>query len=177
MTHNLDLGPDAGANHLLALLRGLSFSGPVASDSPLLPGLFFSLDPESSTQLRCHSAPGMMVEAEFTVARPGRWMALHINLSEADLRGRQVLGVVCKSHSPAATTFRLCLRSGREGGFTDTFFRKTVVAYAETSTHLDALMLDAEPGLPTEAPWRELVLFFRPETSKITLQDLRIFIV
>lgn len=176
--HNLDLGPDAGANHLLAMLRQQDMQGDLVSGLPILPGLFFSLDPDSVTTGTYASAPGLLLEADFTVEHPGRWMALHIALGDADLTGRQVLGVVCKSASPQTTTYRICLRSGREtGDFVDHFLRKTVVAYASPSLHLDALQIEADATLPLQAPWRELILFFRPETSRIALHDLRIFIV
>lgn len=176
--HNLDLSPDAGANHLLALMRQMDMQGDLTSGLPILQGLFFSLDPDSATTGTYTSAPGLLLDMDFIVEHPGRWMALHVALGAADLTGRQVLGVVCKSTSPQATTFRVCLRSGQEaGGFVDHFLRKTVVAYASPSLHLDALQPEADPTLPLTAPWRELVLFFRPETSRITLHDLRIFIV
>ena len=99
-------------------------------------------------------------------------------LGAADLTQAQTLGMICKSASAYATTFQPCLRSGRtEGGFTDHFFRKRVLTHGQPSLHLDALLMEAEPEIPRKAPWRELLLFFRPETSRIDLQDLRLFIV
>ncbi|SEO24127.1 hypothetical protein SAMN04488103_11627 [Gemmobacter aquatilis] len=177
MPHNLSLAPDAEVNATLALLREGELSGDIVSNQQLLPGLFFSLDPESETTGRFRSEPGRLLDMEFNAATPGRWMALHLALGPADLSGRQVLGVVCRCSSPQTTTFRFCLRSGRDGGFTDSFLRKTVVATTGSGTHLDALVLDGDPVVPAVAPWRELILFFRPETSQILLQDLRVFIV
>jgi len=88
-----------------------------------------------------------------------------------------LLGLACRSTAPASTTFRPCLRNGTAEGFSDLFFRKTAIAYAEPSLHLDALLTEAHPDLTLAAPWRELVLFFRPETGAIDLQDLRLFTI
>lgn len=177
MTHNLDLGPEAEANHRLAVLRGLAAEGDLHSDTAIVPGLFFSFDPESVTRGRFRSQPGRLIEAGFEVERPGRWMAMHLKLGGLDLTGRQAVGILCRSAAPEATTFRVCLRSGVEGGFRDTFFDKAVLAHAEPSLHMDMLLPETLPGLPRIAPWRDLILFFRPESSQIDLQDLRLFIV
>ncbi len=88
-----------------------------------------------------------------------------------------LLGLACRSTAPASTTFRPCLRTGAAEGFSDLFFRKTAIAYAEPSLHLDALLSESHPDLTLPAPWRELVLFFRPETGAIDLQDLRLFTI
>lgn len=178
MTDNLDFGPDAQANHALAVLRGLSFEGELAPGQALVPGIFFTWDGESEMRVTGKSQPGQLLEAGFTASRPGQWLSLHVALGAADLTGAQTFGLVCKSASPYATTFQPCLRSGlAEGGFSDHFFRKRVLTHGQPSLHLDALLMEADPELPRTAPWRELVLFFRPETSRIDLQDLRLFIV
>lgn len=177
-THSLDLGPEAGANALLAQLRQLDRpAGPISSAEPLLPGLFFVTDPESDTRITLESRPGMLFAADFAVTGRARWLALHIALDGLDLEGRMILGLCARSLAPQSTTFRPCLRNGRDGGFDDIFFRKTAVAYAEPSLHMDALLIENQPLLAAPAPWRELVLFFRPETGRIELQDLRLFTV
>ena len=176
--NNLDLGPEASANHLLGLLRAGSFDGPIKpGETRVLPGVFFSVDPDSKTSGRFPSAVQSLLNIDFAIDGKSRWVALHVKLGPVDLTDRQVVGVVCKSSSPQATTFQLSLRSGREGGFIDHNFRKTTVAYAAPSTHLDAIQIEADSTLPLKAPWRELVLLFRPENSQIVLKDLRIFIV
>ena len=38
-------------------------------------------------------------------------------------------------------------------------------------------MIDEHADLKMAAPWRELVLFFRPETGAFDLQDLRVFMI
>lgn len=178
MTDNLDLGPDAQANHALAVLRGLDFEGDLQASQPLVPGIFFTWDSDSDLRVTGRSQPGRLLDASFTVARPGPWLSLHVSLGPVDLTRAQTIGFICKSSSAYATTFQPCLRSGRaEGGFTDNFFRKRVLTHGQTSLHLDALLLEADPDVPRTAAWRELLLFFRPETSRIDLQDLRLFIV
>lgn len=178
MPHNLDLGPDAQANHALAVLRGLDFEGDLAPGQQVVPGLFLTWDEDSDIRVHGLSRPGQLLELGFSVARPGKWLSLHVALGPADLTGLHALGLVCKSVSPYATTFQPCLRSGQEaGGFVDHFFRKRVLTHSQPGVHLDALLPGTDTDLPRSVPWRELVLFFRPETSRIDLHDLRLFMV
>ncbi len=178
MTHNLDFGPDSQANHALAVLRGMTFKGDLTSDRRLVPGVFLAWDAESDLRARAVSRPGSLLELDFSVARPGKWLALHVELGAVDFNNLQAVGLVCKVVSPYATTFRTCLRSGQEGGgFVDRFFRKQVLSHSQSSVHLDALLPGVDHDMPRTAPWRELILFFRPETSRIDLQDLRLFMV
>jgi hypothetical protein len=179
MIHDLDLGPDAGVNHALAVLRGLDFEGDLVARRHLVPGLCLDWDAAGDITVHGTSRPGRLLDLEVTVARPGRWLSLNLTLGAADLTGRHVLGLLCKSAGRPATTFQPCLRSGlEEGGFTDHFFRKRVLAHDRPGIYLDALLPGpAAGGPPLRAPWREIVLFFRPETSRIELLDLRLFIL
>lgn len=178
MTHSLDLGPEAGVNSTLATLRLQDrAAAPLAPGDHLVPGVFMDFDPEAQILAEVESRPGALFSARFTVEGEARWLALHIQLGEIDLSDRMLLGLACRSTAPASTTFRPCLRNGNAGGFTDIFFRKTAIAYAEPSLHLDALLTESQPDLALAAPWRELILFFRPETGVIELQDLRLFTI
>jgi len=178
MIHNLHLGPEADASHALALLRAMEMDAPVEPGQHLVPGLFFSCDPDGEVRIQCRSRPDHLLDITLDVARPGRWLALHLALGPVDLTGRQAVGFICKSQSPVTTTFQPCLRSGREGeGFTDQFFRKSVLTFGHPGLHLDTILPETIPSMPVRAPWRELVFFFRPETSHIDLQDLRLFII
>jgi len=177
MEHNLDLGPDAQANHALALLRGLSFAGPIEPDGMLVPGIWFAFDPEAEMGGEVESTPGMLLRARFRVVVPGRWMALHVALGDIDLTNLHVLGFVCKSDAPEPVTFRASLRSATDSGFVDCFFPKRVVAFGETSTHVDLLQIGRSEPLPIRAPWREMILFFDRKDFEITFRDLRLFIV
>ena len=176
MSDSLDLGPESGVNSRLAVLRQLTREpAPQPAQEPLVPGLFFDTDPEAPTTVTVTSRPGELLKAEFDIAGKARWLGMHINLTDCPLDGKMLLGVAIRSKAPLSQTFRLCLRNGREGGFDDIFFRKTAIAYTEPSLHLDALSLADHPGLAAPAPWRELILFFRPENGAIDLQDLRVF--
>lgn len=180
MTHNLDLGPEAGLMHALALLRAADLTLPVtpgpAPDVAVAPGVLLSLDPEGAVSGSLRSAPGALLSLDLRVERPGRWIGLHFALGETGLAGRLVLGLACRTAAPAATPVRVALRSGTEGGFADRFFRKTLVAHAEPSVHLDAIEIAAAPDLPVGPVWRDLILFLRPESQRLDIQDLRLFI-
>ena len=176
MPDSIDLGPEAGVNSRLAALRQMTRNeAGLAANEPLVPGLYFVTDPEAPTTLMIASHPGSLLSARFQVEGQARWLGLHLDLSDCALPEKMLLGVAIRSLATSSLTFRLCLRNGREGGFDDIFFRKTAIAYPEASLHLDALTLAEHPALTAPAPWRELILFFRPESGFIDIQDMRVF--
>ena len=174
---NLMLGPDAQVNHALALLRGLTAEGAVVSGTPLVPGIWFDLDPEGRAEGRYRSRPGELISARLDVGVPGRWLALHLDLGTTRLDTEAVLGFVCRSSASQTITARACLRTGSADGFTDRFFGKRIVSFDRPSTHLDALPLGGDEGSAKDETWRQLVLFFEVRSFDLTLQDLRVFLV
>lgn len=177
MADNLHLGPEATVNHSVALLRAATFDKAVEPEVKLVAGVFLSVDPDVEIRGRMTSISGELLTVHFEMERPARWAGLHFQMGDLDFGDRQLLGVVCRSQAPKAGTFRICLRSGNEGGFHDMIFRKTVVAYAEPSIHLDALELARESLVPKRSTWRELILFFQPETLDVSLLDFHVFVV
>lgn len=175
MADNLFLGPEAEVNHGLGLLRAATFEKAVAPRVELVPGAFLSVDAEAAVSGMLTSVPGSLLSLRLAPNGPTRWISLHLRLGAADFRQVQMIGAVCKAQSPRATTFRMTLRSGVGAGFVDTLFRKTVVAYAEPSVHMDALDLTREPGIPREAPWREVILMFELAPIDINLLNFGIF--
>jgi len=173
MANNLDLSPDGQLAFALSGLRGMEHSGPVANGHHLVPGIFFSTDPESDNMVEVQSRPGSLMTMRFGVDKPGRWLSLNMGLGSADLTDAQILGFAARLDAPVTTTARICIRSGVEGGHRDVFFAKTLVAYPKTSLHLDVMELDKQPDIPRQAPWRELIIFFSRENAEITLHDFR----
>ncbi len=163
-----------------ALWQGLSsLSEPVqiVSGQMLVPGVTFWLDDEEGQQsLLCQGARGGGVTIRATVETPGRWMGLHFALGEATLTEQVLLGVYSQQRAARACSWRLCLRSGTPDGFVDHFFEQHVVGFAAPSQHTDLLKLAEQTTLPRQNSWRELVLFFHPESFEATVQDLRLFV-
>lgn len=174
---NLLLGPDAQINHTIGLLRATSAKNQLVDQMKLMPGAFFGIDPEGKVTGRSVSGGGHLLQLKYTVGRPPRWLALHLAVGGVDLGKAAVFGVACKSRAPEAATFRLCLRSATPEGFVDAFLPKHVVAFSETSTHVDLLKLEGHEHVPAQASWRELILFFQPSSADFELHDLRVFIV
>ena len=143
----------------------------------LIPGAFFAIDAEGEVLGSCVTGGDTLLRIDYTVGRPPRWLALHMAVGGVDLEKAAVLGVACKSRAPEAATYRLCLRSATSNGFIDAFLPKHVVAFSETSTHIDFLKLEGHEDVPAKAEWRELILFFQPSSAAFELLDLRIFIV
>lgn len=178
MTHSLELGPDAGINSTLAALRLMDRDeAPLAAGEHLVPGVFLDFDPEAGVEAMVQSRPGGLLSIRFETERPARWLALHVELGAFDLTDRMLFGLACRTASPEATTIRPCLRNGSAEGFSDIFFRKTVISYAEPSVHLDALAVADHADLNVTVPWRELILFFRPEGGAVDIEDLRVFVI
>lgn len=177
MADNLLLGPDAPVNHLTSLLRTTRSSGILTEGASLAPGAFMSVDAEAKLSGQFKTGEGAVLNLSYEVQKPPRWLAMHLQLGPLPLSEASVFGVVCKSQALQAATFRICLRSGIAGGFVDAFFDKHVVAYADQSTHIDLMRLESRSDVPTEAPWRDLILFFQTRSAQLTVKDLRVFIV
>ncbi len=177
MENNLNLSPDGQLAYSLAALRALERSGPLEAGQHLVPGVFFSLDPETTNRVEVESRPGEILSARLVVEEPGRWLTLNLDLGRADLSGCGVVGFVAKSDSPGTTTCRVCLRSGTAEGPKDVFFPKTLVSFPKTALHLDVLQLDRHPEVPAQADWRELVFFFEVVSQTFNLRDFRLFVI
>ncbi len=175
--HNTHFGLDAQVNHRIAALRAVPGEGDLKDLASPLPDVFFSIDPEAELGGRFRNGGEDLIHLSYDVVKKPRWIGLHLAAGALDLTGSTVLGVVCKSQGREAATFRICLRSAAQDGFVDAFLPKTVVAFAQPSVHVDLLRLDATDAVPEQAAWREIVLFFQPDSADITLHDLRVFIV
>ncbi len=174
---NLSFGPDAQINHTIGLLRATGSGGALTDGSAPVPGVFFVIDPEGKVEGSYTTGGDSLVQLSYTIATPPRWLALHLSLGAADLGKAAVFGVVCKSRATEAATFRLCLRSATAAGFVDTFLHKHVVAFSESSVHVDLLKLEGRDDVPPQAAWRELILFFQTIPADFDILDLRVFIV
>lgn len=166
-------------SHLAATLnalRGLSYDGVAADTQHLVPGVFFSLDPEGKTTVHVDSQPGSLLAMRMEVERPGRWLSLNLRVGDANLTDCRVASFACKSQAREETRFRVCLRSGLPGGYRDVFFPKTVNCSPDTTVHMDLLEL-ARHDLPFEAPWREIVIFFECEAMALVLHDFRLTMI
>lgn len=177
MANNLDLSPDGHMAFSLQMLRGLDYAGPAVNGHHLVPGVFFSLDPEAANTVDVTSVPGELLRFRLGVDKPGRWLTLNMTAGAADLSACKIVGFACNLDAPVTTTFRVCLRSGGEGGHKDVFFQKTVVAYPKTALHLDVLEIDSNPDIRVKAPWREIVIFFPRESAEINLRDFRLIMI
>ena len=177
MANNLNLSPDGQLAASLNALRALEYAGPVANGQHLVPGIFFSVDPDSTNTVEVTSHQGALMTMRMGVDTPGRWLTLNMTAGSADLSACKIVGFACKLDAPVTTTFRICLRCGDGGGHKDAFFPKTVVAYPKTALHLDVMEIEANPDIRVSAPWREIVMFFPRESAEITLRDFRFIVI
>ncbi len=145
--------------------------------SELAPQVRLWCDEEGEQSVACRGARGGGITLEAQVNRPGRWLGLHFALGNIDLSKVEMLGFYAKSHALRASSWRVCVRSGRSDGFVDHFFEKHAVSCAAPSVHMDMMELAAQNRFPKGATWRELVIFFHVESFNITLRDLRLFSV
>lgn len=181
LKHRLDslsLASDSQTNQSLSVLRSDTRDGALSNLVRLAPGIELHADPTMGVSGHYRSPPGQILEVEAEAAQPGDWFGLHIKLFQADLTDRAVVGFVARVQAPEVLMMRAALRSAtQDGGFQDTLFDKHILLHPEEATHLDAISLPMTPAVPVTADWRELVLFLPPKTMRLSLIDLRVFIV
>lgn len=177
MTQNIAIGPDAQINHALAVLRDAVTEGEIRGETWLLPGVVVRADPALKPGGRFTSPEGRLMDLDVSVGGEGAWMALHLSLGRRDYTPYGFVGFACRAAAPEPITMQPCLRSGTEDGFVDCFYDKHVLAMPEEASHLDALSVQNRPNLPLQAPWRELILFLPTHNFRLSLLDLRIFVV
>ncbi|WP_081570380.1 hypothetical protein [Sphingobium herbicidovorans] len=128
--------------------------------------LFFVIDPEGKVKGQFETGDGCALKLSYRIIEPVRWFGLHLPAGSFDLKGKSIIGVICKSQAEHAITSRLCLRSGFEGGFEDSFLPKHLVSYGESSTHIDLIQVEKSDNLSKRALWRELILFSLVQTPR-----------
>lgn len=151
--------------------------GPL-DETPLVPGLRFRPDPDAGFEGEWESAAGRLVHLRARPTRhPGRWFGLNIELGRFDATQMPYLGLIVRSVATRPAAIRVALRSGHaEGGFSDRFFARHLLALPGEAEHLDMISPERDPDIPDTAPWRELILFLPPrEPLELALHDLRIF--
>lgn len=178
MHDNLLIGPDAHGRFNLQMLRAFQGKGAVQRGKhKVSDGVYLSCDPDAAIGGRYESGADNMLQLRMQASGNPRWQALHIELGDLRLGQAAVFGIVARSMAPASITTRVCLRSGNGDHFVDSFFPKTMVSFAQPSTHLDVMDLSSNPDLPKQAEWRDLILFFRSGDVSLNLLDLRLFAV
>ncbi|NSY39539.1 hypothetical protein [Leisingera sp. ANG59] len=149
-----------------------------AARTDLGPGVFLNADPALQLAGSYSSPAGYFLDLSAAPAGSGSWFGLHVVLQLPPLQGIAYLGFACRLASPEPQTLRASLRSGtHDGGFSDCFFDKHILASERAHSHLDALYLDCCPDLPLSAPWRELVLFLPCRDFDLNLMHLHLFAV
>jgi len=177
MVDNLSLGADGQVNYALSVLRNQTSKGKLVNRVELLPGIGLQIDPALKVSGHFNSPEGWLLEIDATAHGEGNWLGLHLKLPASDLSDVGVFGFVARTAAPEVEAARACMRSGIEGGFVDCFFDKHIFMQSEETCHVDVLQLDRKDTIPTTAPWRELIIFFPPESFRATLIDLRVFLV
>lgn len=162
---------------LADLSRDRSGEGNIENSVIFRPGIALHADPALGVSGTWRSPAGRLLELEAAISGPGQWIALHVALDAPDLSRHAWLGFTCRSAAANEVMVRPCLRSGTDGGFTDRFFDKHILADPEPRCHVDAIHLPTARTLPEAAPWRELVLFLPRESFRWHLHDLRPFLI
>ena len=141
----------------------------------LVPGIEFQADPEAELRGTVASVPGEVVAMDLAPNGPVRWVSLSFDLGIVALTDVQMLGVFCRTQAPKSLTFRMVLRTTIEGGFVDTAWRKTVVAFQNPSIHMDALDLSRETDVPRPAARRELIVMLPQAAFALSVLNFGLF--
>ena len=159
-------------------MRAREAQGTLSSDLRFARGFKLHADPALELAGDYRSPRGRLLDFDArTGPNPGGWVGLHLALRVDDLSGMGVVGFAARMAAPEALVVRACLRSGTDAGFTDCFFDKHMLFRAEEAGHVDALQISERPDLPMRAPWREVILFLPTRAFKLSLIDMRVFVV
>ena len=175
--NSLRTGADGEANSKVGLLRSKRKSGALSEQVVLLPGLVFEADPKLGIGGTYSSPENRLIEIDAKMAAAGDFTVLHINLSAKDISGQGVVGFALQGTAPEYVSIAACLRSGTDDGFVDCFFDKHILLQPDPSVHVDAMSLQHRVGIPTTAPWRQIVFFLPTEDFRLSIHDLRLFLV
>ena len=169
---------DNQGNDALSLLRSRNQQGPLSDTITFVPGVELHADPALGITGNYHSPTGQILEVESKMANAGEWVGLHVALPALDVSNNGMLGFAARLSASEVFMIQACLRSGLdEGGFKDHFFEKHLLLRPEAASHLDALSVHQTYDFPIKAPWRELILFLPTKDFKLSLIDLRVFVV
>lgn len=177
MTESRSAARQERANLGIDQLRNGQGSGPLASDVTFAPGVRLNADPALGLAGTWRSPPGRLLELEAVPAGTGNWCAIHVSLGTLALDNLGVIGFTCRSAAPTPVVVRPCLRSGVDGGFEDCFFERHLLVHAADRLHVDVLDLHRNLGIPGQAEWRDFILFLPVFPFRLSLQDLRLFVV
>ena len=179
MSDHLAYTPDAQINRTIALLAQTRRKNSITKGrTELTPGAWLDVDPQSEVSGSLTVGEKGLLQLSYSVKVRPKWLSLSLKLGKVDFAHCSALGIAVKTRSAEATSFHPCLRSAAGSGYVDCFFDKHVVAYAESSVHVGMVNLaERADRVPTQAAWRDLILFFSTSDATLDLQDLRVFIV
>lgn len=179
MSANIFTGPDAHLRFLLETVKSGKSKGQFDSEGQVIEGLSLRTDPDAKVKIDYTSDAGKFLSLKMasTNNTHARWQAMHIAMGPVDMSDVQVMGVVARTKAGKAVHTRFALRSLRGRQFIDHSFDKSMVSFAEESTHLDVVALSKYDDLPRKADNRELVLFFPGSPFELDIVDLRVFLV
>jgi len=164
------------ARAALDALRAADGEGRVTDGVALVPGVWMSVDREQGvTEGSYATRPGHILDLRLHVVEKGRWLTLNVATGTTDLAGLRLIGIYARARAPRALTVRAVLRVGLGDGFEDVPFAREIVAFPETSAHVDVIHLDRAPVLRAEPRWRNLVLWFPTGSFACEIEDLRLF--
>jgi len=177
MTDSIALGADGQANQTLEVLRREHRTGALGQDVTILPGLELHADPELNLTGTWTSAENEVLEFDAAVQGLGGWVGLHLSVPAQSLAPNAIVGFAARIRAPEIFVARACLRSGREGGFTDCFFDKHLLFSPDEANHVDVLQVAQRDTVPEKALLRDLILFLPTENFRMSFVDWRVFVV
>lgn len=174
---NIALGADGRANHAISTLRLTNRTGDLVHNVTFIPGLTLHIAHDLEVSGRWRSEEGVALDLEATLLGDNGWAALHIAMPFESTVPYGMLGFAARTQASTATESRICLRSGVESGFEDTFFEQNLVFLPQETSHLGVLEFHNYTSVPQRAPWRDLIVFLPAHSFSLRLIDFRIFLV
>jgi hypothetical protein len=164
-------------NAKLQALRSNSCCGTLGASTVFGAGVQLNSDTSLQLQGEFRSPPGWLLELKMRPDGRGAWCGLHLDLPPFDVSADSIFGFTARGAASHKAVVSACLRSGRGQSFSDAFFDRHLMLRPEEIAHTDALQARIGLEIPAQADWRQLVLFLPCEAIRLSLIDLRIFML
>jgi hypothetical protein len=174
MRHPLETAADT----VFARLRAFDGAGPVAPGRHIVPGCWLAADTrQGEVTAALEPAPDALMRLDIRVVRPGRWLSLNFALDRTPLAAGDVLGLAADLAAEAELPLGVTIRSGQDGTEQDTSFPDRLVAAPDR--RLGVALMTVAPSMALTRPpqWRNLMLRLPMRDMRLTIGDLRLFLV
>ncbi len=147
-------------------------------DSPLVPGIYFNWDSETSTvDVSLNRPPGSLLSFAASASPPPRWFSLNLSLDKARFAVGDVIGIVAELASDEAGALPLFIRSARDNQIHDTPLTESLHCKDGCGISTALYTVDSADPLAGPTAYHTLVIQLPDTGCRLDIRDLRIFVI